>query len=64
MIVTDLATAAVVLLLLLVDGRDDLWLLYVVAFLYGASLVAFSSARSALLSTMLEDHQLGRRTAR
>ena len=59
MIVTDLATAAVVLLLLLVDGRDDLWLLYVVAFLYGASLVAFDSARSALLSTMLEDHQLG-----
>jgi Na+/melibiose symporter-like transporter len=59
MIVTDLATAAVVLLLLLVDSRDDLWLLYVVAFLYGASLVAFSSARSALLSTMLEDHQLG-----
>ena len=55
MIVTDLATAAVVLLLLLVDGRGDLWLLYVVAFLYGASLVAFSSARSALLSTMLED---------
>jgi MFS family permease len=59
MIVTDLATAAVVLLLLFVDGRGDLWLLYVVAFLYGASLVAFSSARSALLSTMLEDHQLG-----
>ena len=59
MIVTDVATAAVVLLLLLVDGREDLWLLYVVAFLYGASLVAFSSARSALLSTMLPDEQLG-----
>jgi MFS family permease len=63
MVVTDLATAAVVLLLLLVDGRDDLWLLYVVAFLYGASLVAFNSARSALLSTMLEDHQLGQANA-
>ena len=59
MIVADLATAAVVLLLLLVDGRQDLWLLYVVAFLYGASLVAFSSARSALLSTMLPEEQLG-----
>lgn len=59
MIVTDLATAAVVLLLLLVDGEEDLWLLYVVAFLYGASLVAFSSARSALLATMLADDQLG-----
>ncbi|HET9944570.1 MAG TPA: MFS transporter [Actinomycetes bacterium] len=59
MIVTDLATAAVVLLLLLVDGREDLWLLYVVAFLYGASLVAFSSARSALLPAMVDDDLLG-----
>jgi len=59
MIVTDLATAAVVLLLLLVDGREDLWLLYVVAFLYGGSLVAFSSARSALLPAMVDDELLG-----
>ena len=59
MIVTDVATAAVVLLLLLVDGREDLWLLYVVAFLYGASLVAFSSARSALLPAMVDDELLG-----
>jgi MFS family permease len=59
MIVTDVATAAVVLLLLLVDGREDLWLLYVVAFLYGGSLVAFSSARSALLPAMVDDDQLG-----
>ena len=59
MIVTDVATAAVVLLLLFVDGEEDLWLLYVVAFCYGASLVAFNSARSALLSTMLPDEQLG-----
>jgi MFS family permease len=59
MVVTDLATAAVVLLLLLVDGREDLWLLYLVAFLYGASLVAFSSARSALLGTMIPDDRLG-----
>jgi MFS family permease len=59
MIVTDLATAAVVLLLLLVDGREDLWLLYVVAFLYGFSLVAFSSARSALLTAMVDEEGLG-----
>ena len=59
MIVTDVVTAAVVLLLLLVDGEEDLWLLYVVAFLYGASLVAFSSARSALLPVMVADEQLG-----
>ena len=41
MIVTDIATAAVVLLLLFVDGKEDLWLIYLVAFCYGASLVAF-----------------------
>jgi len=59
MIVTDIATAAVVLLLLFVDGKEDLWLIYLVAFCYGASLVAFSSARSAMLSTMLPEEQLG-----
>ena len=59
MIVTDIVTAAVVLLLLLVDGREDLWLLYVVAFLYGASLVAFSSARSSLLPAMVDEEMLG-----
>lgn len=59
MVVTDLATAATVLLLLLVDGPEDLWLIYVVAFLYGLSLVAFSSARSALLHTILDDAALG-----
>jgi hypothetical protein len=59
MIVTDVATAAVVLLLLLVDGREDLWLLYLVAFCYGASLVAFSSARSALLPAMVDEELLG-----
>lgn len=59
MIVTDLATAVVVLSLLLVDGPEDMWLIYLVAFLYGASLVAFSSARSALLHTMLPDESLG-----
>jgi MFS family permease len=59
MIVTDVATAGVVLLLLLVDGREDLWLIYLVAFLYGASLVAFSSARSALLPAMVDDELLG-----
>lgn len=59
MIVVDIATAAVVLSLLLVDGPEDLWLIYVVAFLYGTSLVMFTSARSALLQTMLPDESLG-----
>ena len=60
MVVVDLATALVVLSLLLVDGREDLWLIYLVGFLYGASMIAFQSARSALLTTMLPDDQLGR----
>jgi MFS family permease len=59
MIVTDIATAALVLCLLFVDGPEDLWLIYLVAFGYGASLVAFSSARSALLHTMVPEEALG-----
>jgi MFS family permease len=59
MIVTDIATAAAIGSLLLVNGREDLWLLYVVAFAYGASLIAFQSARAALLHTMLPDAMLG-----
>ncbi len=59
MIVTDLVTFAVVLLLLLVRDERDVWLLFVVAFLYGASLVFFQSARSALLPSMLPEQLLG-----
>jgi MFS family permease len=59
MIAVDVATAGVVLLLLFVRDEGDLWLLYVVAFCYGASLVLFQSARSALLSSMLPDRLLG-----
>jgi MFS family permease len=59
MIAVDVATAAALLLLLLVHDRGDLWLIYLVALLYGASLILFGSARSAFLNTMLEEHQLG-----
>ena len=59
MIAVDLATAAALLLLLLVHDRGDLWLIYLVALLYGASLILFSSARSALLHTMLPEDLLG-----
>ncbi|GAA4360329.1 MFS transporter [Angustibacter luteus] len=59
MIAVDVATAAVVLTLLLVHDEGDLWLLYVVGFLYGASLVLFQSARAALLTTMLPEQLLG-----
>ena len=59
MIAVDLATAAALLLLLLVHDEGDLWLIYLVAVLYGASLILFQSARSALLHTMLSEDQLG-----
>lgn len=51
--------AAAVLLLLLVHGRGDLWLIYVVAALYGAAGVVLGSARSALLTVMLPRELLG-----
>jgi MFS family permease len=59
MIAVDVGTAVALLLLLFVHDRGDLWLLYVVAVLYGASLILFQSARSALLHTMLTEDQLG-----
>ena len=59
MIAVDLATAAAVLLLLFVHDRSDLWLIYLVALLYGGSLILFGSARSAFLHTMLDEDQLG-----
>jgi MFS family permease len=59
MICVDVATAAALLLLLLVNDDGDLWLIYLVATLYGASLLLFTSARSALLHTMLAEEQLG-----
>jgi MFS family permease len=51
--------AAAVLLLLFVHDRGDLWLIYVVAGLYGAAGVILSSARSAFLTVMLPRELLG-----
>ena len=59
MIWTDLAAAAVVLWLLAVHGREDLWIIYAVAFLLGTCLVVYQAARSGLLVGMLPEDQLG-----
>jgi MFS family permease len=59
MIAVDLVTAVALLGLLFVHDRGDLWIIYAVAAIYGASLVTFQSARSALLHTMLQEHELG-----
>jgi MFS family permease len=59
MIVTHLAMAAMVCLLLFVNDRSDLWLIYVVAALYGLGGDLFAAARSAMLKAMLPDELLG-----
>jgi len=59
MIATDLVIGAAVLLLLLVHGREQLWLIYGVTALYGAAAIVFNSAQSALLTVMLPDELLG-----
>lgn len=58
MIGVDLGIAAVLMLLLLVHDRGQVWLLDVVAALYGASALVFSSAKSALLKTLLPEDLL------
>ena len=50
LIATNLATAAVVLPLLTVHDRGDLWLLYVVAAAYGASYTILGAGQTALLT--------------
>lgn len=58
MIVNDFVTMGIALSLLLVRGEQDAWIIYVVAFLYGAVQIVFFAARSGLLVTMLPPDQL------
>jgi MFS family permease len=58
MIATDCTLGCAVLLLLLVHGRGDAWLIYLVAFLYGVGGSVFFPARSALLRLMLPEELL------
>lgn len=58
MIVSDCLLGAFVLVLLLVHHRSDAWLIYAVAFAYGALGTVFSPARSALLKIMLPEELL------
>jgi MFS family permease len=54
----DLATAVVVLALLLVHDRGDVWIIYAVALLYGFSQQVGAAARSGLVAGMLPDELL------
>jgi len=55
--------AAAVLLLLFVHDRSDLWLIYVVAAIYGIGGTVAYSARSAFLTVMLPREQLAEANA-
>jgi MFS family permease len=59
LIATDVAAGLTVLALLLVNGRSDLWLLYAVTAVYGATSLIFGSGLSALLTVLLPDELLG-----
>ena len=55
--------AAAILLLLFVHDRGDLWLIYVIAALYGATGSLLFSARSAFMTLMLPRELLGEANA-
>lgn len=58
MIVNDFVTMGIALSLLLVRDPGDAWVVYVVAFLYGAVQILFFAARSGLIVSMLPADQL------
>ncbi|GAA3593629.1 MFS transporter [Agrococcus terreus] len=55
---TNLGTAAVVLVLLLVDGPDRAWVIYAVTFAYGLAGYLTAAAQSGLLRDLLPDEEL------
>lgn len=59
MIVTDMIAATAMLSLLAVDGAEDLWLLYVVSFVYGSCVTVYQGARAGLLMAMLPVDRIG-----
>jgi MFS family permease len=58
MVAVNSASALVVLLLLFVHDKHQVWLVYVVIFVYGVSGTLINSAQSALLTTMLPSELL------
>ncbi|MDO9175570.1 MAG: MFS transporter [Actinomycetota bacterium] len=57
-VLANLAGAAVVLTLGFVDGRNDVWIIYVVTFLYGLITYLTSAAGAGLVRDLLADDQL------
>jgi MFS family permease len=58
LIATNLITGAAVLALLAVRDRDQLWLIYAVAAVYGTSYTVLNSGQSALLADLLPSELL------
>jgi MFS family permease len=58
LIVTNLATAAAVLPLLLVHDRGDVWIIYAVTLVYGIAYTVLGAGLSGLLATMLPADEL------
>jgi MFS family permease len=58
LVVVVLATAVALAPLLLVRDRGDVWIIYVVAVLYGVSMLMVSAALNALIKEMLPDDLL------
>lgn len=56
---TNVLAGLLVLLLLMVSGRDRVWIIYLVMALYGAAYTVLSSAQSALLPAFVPDELLG-----
>jgi MFS family permease len=59
LITANLATAALVCLLMLVTGRGQVWLIYLVMAGYGAASTLIASAQTALLPALVPDGLLG-----
>jgi len=59
LITNDLLSALLVLSLLFVRDRGDVWLIYVVAFGYGLSFQVYRAARGGLVHSMLPEDLLG-----
>jgi MFS family permease len=53
LVVANLLSAAIVLPIALVHGRGDMWIIYVVIFLYGAAGAVISAAESALVPDLV-----------
>ncbi|WP_194911653.1 MFS transporter [Catenulispora rubra] len=58
LVLANAVTGGVILLLLLVSGRDQVWLIYLVMFFYGAFGTVITAGGNALVATVVEDDLL------